>query len=402
MIPIRTDRRLEHTPLVNYALIAANVLVFIFLQGGGTKGEAVETFILQPDQPQLHQFITAMFMHAGWWHLIGNMIFLWVFGNAVNDVMGNVGYLAFYLAGGVAASLAYLATWGVSPVLGASGAISAVTGTFLVLFPRVRVTVLLPIFYVLMPLEVSSLFFLLLQFVWNLFSVADTSSGVAYVAHAGGYVFGIALAALLLYVKLLPRDVYDLLSLVRMWRRRLAHRQVVSGGYNPFDRAAGVQAQPRRPWIELEHMPPPAPPSAEPPAPPGESVDRQQQLRRAIATAHGSGDLPTAAKLYLELVQAADDPVLSLAQQLDVANQLMAEGLYSAAADAYERLLRQYGNYPFIGDIRLMLGILYSRYLHQDDRAEGYLTAALPDLVDRRKLELAQAELAAVRQRLGR
>ncbi|MCK4626573.1 MAG: rhomboid family intramembrane serine protease, partial [Phycisphaerae bacterium] len=143
MIPIGTDRRLKHRPWVNYAIVAANIFVFIVLQQTRSDTPGVRTYLLWPDKPEVYQFFSCMFMHGGWGHLLGNMIFLWVFGNAVNDSLGNVGYLAFYLAGGVIAGVGYVLLSGTAPVLGASGAISAVTGAFLVLFPRVRVTVLL-------------------------------------------------------------------------------------------------------------------------------------------------------------------------------------------------------------------------------------------------------------------
>ena len=280
MIPIRIDKRLQHTPWVNYALIVANVLVFVVLQQRRYDLPMVRAYMLHPDQPLLFQFFSSVFMHAGWHHLIGNMIFLWVFGNAVNDSFGHVGYLAFYLAGGVIAGVGYILLSGHVPVLGASGAISAVTGAFLVLFPRVRVTVLMWLGFVLMPWEVSSLFFLMLQFAWNLYaSTQGLGGGVAYWAHSSGYIFGIAVAAALLATKLLPRDVYDLLSLLRMWRRRKAYRRSVADGYDPF-RGHTMGKEP----------PPPPPP---PPPPAGQ--------RRWISSSLPSPDsIPTEAE-HLEL-----------------------------------------------------------------------------------------------------
>ena len=94
----------------------------------------MQMYYLHPDQPEILQFFTSVFLHGSWMHLIGNMIFLWVFGNAVNDRFGHVGYAAFYLAGGVLSGLGYVLLAGQAPVLGASGAISAVTGCYLVLF----------------------------------------------------------------------------------------------------------------------------------------------------------------------------------------------------------------------------------------------------------------------------
>ena len=392
-IPIRTDRRLTRPPLVNYALIAVNVLVFIFLQNRGTN-PAVRPLLLHPDEPLVHQYFSSMFMHANWMHLIGNMLFLWVFGNAVNDSFGHVGYLAFYLAGGIIAGIGYVLLSGEAPVLGASGAISAVTGAFLVLFPRVRVTVLVLLIYYLLPLEISSLVFLLMQFAWNAYSsLAEPGGRVAYVAHTSGYVFGIALAAGLLAVKLLPRDIYDLLSLIRTWRRRKGYRRAVAGGYDPFGTGVGRPggSAPSRRWVRTKTLT-------------TETADgpeaRELQLRGQIAEAHVRGDFGVAAEGYLKLVQLANDALLPLNQQLDVANHLMSAEQYPAAADAYERFLRHYANYEYVGDIRLMLGLIYSRYLQQDALAETYLSRAVPGLTDAGKLELARSELEEVRRRL--
>ena len=395
IIPIRTDRRQQRTPWVNYGLILANVLVFVLFQRAGTQDPAIRAFLLDPEAPRVYQFFSCVFMHAGFAHLIGNMIFLWVFGNAVNDAFGHAAYLLFYLAGGVIAGIGYVLLSGTAPVLGASGAIAAVTGAFLVLFPRVRVTLLVLMLYVLVPWEVSSLFFLLLQFAWNVFdSVSNPGGGVAYVAHSSGYLFGIAVAAGVLWLKIVPRDVYDLLSLIRAWRRRQEYRRSVAGGFDPFAGPDRLRRDPGRGrWAE---GPPAEAPPAEPPA------DREAQLRRRIAEAHARNDLPAVTRDYFKLIQIAEEAVLPQAGQLDVANYLMSAQQYPAAADAYERFLRHHGNYQHIGDIQLMLGLIYGRYLKQYDQAERCLAHAVEELLDPGKIEQARDELAVARQHLRR
>jgi len=396
MIPIGTDKRLQRTPWANYALVAANALVFFFFQRMGSGDPRLLPYLLHPSEPRLYQFFSSMFMHADLGHILGNMIFLWVFGNAVNDSLGHAGYLAFYLAGGICAGIGYVLLAGAAPVLGASGAISAVTGAFLVLFPRVRVTVLVVLIYMWFPLQISSLVFLLLQLVWNLYaSAAHAGGGVAYAAHASGYVFGIVVAAGLLALRVLPRDVYDLLSLLRNWRRRRSYHQIVARGYDPFGGPTRLHRE------ATGGRPMGAPVAAEPPPPPP-ADGREAELRRGVAEAHRRGDYAAAADAYLELVQVADDPVLPLVQQLDVANTLMSNEQYAAAGDAYERFLARYGRHPHVGDIRLMLGLIYGRYLKQDEKAEAHLSRAVQGLRDANKLELARSELAQVRRRLGR
>src|SRR5256714_12201480 len=123
-IPIRTDTPLRRTPYMNYALIVANVVVFIVQEAWLGNGSRLQPFLLQPRDPRLYQFFTYQFLHGGALHLIGNMLFLYIFGNNVNDKLGNFGYLGFYLAGGVFAGIAHVMTSS-SPVLGASGSTAA-------------------------------------------------------------------------------------------------------------------------------------------------------------------------------------------------------------------------------------------------------------------------------------
>jgi len=387
LIPIRTDNRLTITPSVNYAIIIINVAVFAarFFMTDQAYNALEGPYMLDPEAPRLHQFFTSMFLHGDFAHILGNMIFLWVFGNAVNDRFGHVAYAAFYLAGGVLSGIGYVLLSGQVPVLGASGAIAGVTGCYLVLFPRVRVTLLAWIYFII-PFDVSSLVFLGFQFAFNVWaSLSHSGGGVAYVAHAAGYVYGIAVAAALLALRLLPRDVYDLLSLWKAYRRRASYRKLVTQGYDPF----GYQ------------RPKPPSPAGRPfgrgarTAPVAENAEAAE-LHRQISEAHQAGDLAAAATRYLDLVALADNVVLPQQQQLDVSNQLMSDQRYSQAADAYERLLKHYPGYEHTADIRLMLGIIYGRYLKQRDRARENLTAALDRLHDASKQAMARAELDAL------
>jgi outer membrane protein assembly factor BamD (BamD/ComL family) len=124
-------------------------------------------------------------------------------------------------------------------------------------------------------------------------------------------------------------------------------------------------------------------------------------LRREIAEACGRHDLDPAVRRYLELIRLVDGAVLSQPNQLDVANQLMADEQHAAATEAYERFLKHYGGYEHVADIYLMLGLLYGRYLNQYDRASETLERAIELLKDPRKVELARADLENVRRRMG-
>jgi tetratricopeptide (TPR) repeat protein len=257
------------------------------------------------------------------------------------------------------------------------------------------VTVLV-IFYFITRFEVSSLLFVGFQLLYNLVMTAvESQTGVAYAAHSSGYLFGIAMAFVLLGVRLLPRDPLDMLNLFHHARRRQQYRRMVSEGYSPFRNvgsAPHLAPHPAGRWVEARTVHAAATDT---------QAARELELRREIAAACARHDLPAAADKYLQLVQIAEDAVLARQSQLDVANQLMAGEQYPAAADAYERFLKHYRSHEHAPDIDLMLGLLYGRYLQQYDRAEQCLTLAIEKLQDARKVEMARGELQAVRNRRG-
>ncbi len=204
MFPIRDHNPSLRTPYVTYALIAANVVVFALYFPLFSDPRALQEFFLTwglvPaiafDRPAT--FVTSVFLHGGLMHLGGNMLFLWIFGDNLEDELGHGRFLGFYLAGGVAASLLQIAAAPGStvPMVGASGAIAAVLGGYLLLFPRARVDVLIIIVFIVRILPVPAWTMLGLWFALQLFNgVATTgqSGGVAYWAHAGGFVAGFAL-----------------------------------------------------------------------------------------------------------------------------------------------------------------------------------------------------------------
>lgn len=202
MFPIRDHNPSTKTPFVTYLLIAVNVLVFVSYAPLFSNPPALEAFFDQwaliPGRIQPSDFLTSMFLHGGLVHLAGNMLFLWIFGDNLEEEMGHLRYLLFYLAGGIAAGLAQVAAEPSSqvPMVGASGAIAAVMGGYLLLFPRARVDVLviLVIIFRIIPLPA----WLMLGLWFGLQVVSGTAAsagvgGVAYWAHAGGFVAGMVL-----------------------------------------------------------------------------------------------------------------------------------------------------------------------------------------------------------------
>ena len=206
MLPIGDDDSGRRTvPLVTYALIALNVLVFFLELTGGEafikQWAFVPTRFLADPAGELLTLFSSMFMHAGWLHLGGNMLYLWIFGDNVEDRFGHVVYLIFYLVCGLAATFAQLAfNMGSSiPNLGASGAIAGVLGAYIVLFPGKQIRVLMGN----QVAGVSALIviggWIILQFFSGIGSIANTADtgGVAFMAHIGGFVAGVLLAFLL-------------------------------------------------------------------------------------------------------------------------------------------------------------------------------------------------------------
>ncbi len=225
MVPLRDDNPTQITPYVTYGLIIVNVLVFFheisltsqqlnrfFQLYAVVPKELTASFngvsINQP-VPEVLTLVTSQFLHGSFLHLAGNMLFLWIFGNNIEEQLGRVKYLIFYLSCG---ALAALAQWFFSaqssvPSLGASGAIAGVMGAYIIRFPKAKILTLVPIGFLIAPIRVPAFVFLgfwfLMQAFYSFASLSVTtnvgmeSGGIAYWAHAGGFVFGVILGPLL-------------------------------------------------------------------------------------------------------------------------------------------------------------------------------------------------------------
>ncbi|HSC17082.1 MAG TPA: rhomboid family intramembrane serine protease [Gammaproteobacteria bacterium] len=240
MFPIRDDNPHFLTPIVTYGLIAANVLAWALLQGFGTEpslsrsvcqlgltpGELLQlaspgarvpisegVVCIVTDMPSWFTPLTSMFMHGGWMHLIGNMWFLWIFGNNVEDSMGHARFLVFYLLCGFAAAAVQTLADPASiiPMVGASGAIGGVMGAYVVLYPRVHVHMLVFLGFFVTTIAVPAVFMLGYWFVLQLLSgwlSNAAEGGVAFWAHVGGFVAGAVLVLLFRNPRLLDRHPY--------------------------------------------------------------------------------------------------------------------------------------------------------------------------------------------------
>lgn len=222
MLPIGDVNPRRHFPLATAVIIAINVLVFLYeltlpedslrsfvLQAGVVPYQVTRSFGL----PAVTSLFTSMFLHGGWVHIIGNMLYLWIFGDNIEDYFGRVGYVFFYFLAGIAAALTHIVFDPLStvPTIGASGAIAGVLGAYLVLFPRARVRTLIFFFRFVRFTELPALVVLGFWFILQLFSGlasigASASGGVAWFAHIGGFVLGLLVG--LIFRKRRPRTAF--------------------------------------------------------------------------------------------------------------------------------------------------------------------------------------------------
>lgn len=213
MIPLKDTVRARSFPIVNWILIGANIFVFLLEVNLGSDAEAFiaamgvvpARLLAAPSLGQALTIFTSMFLHGGWLHLLSNMLALYIFGDNVEDRLGHGRYLVFYLVCGLAAALTHIAFNAISPVptIGASGAISGVLGAYFILYPRARVTTLIPIFILPWFVEIPAIVYLGFWFLSQLLNGtlaivagAQAFGGVAFWAHVGGFLAGIILVGL--------------------------------------------------------------------------------------------------------------------------------------------------------------------------------------------------------------
>lgn len=390
-IPLGTDRPLRRPVRVTYILLAINAAAFLLVTVGlyaFNERAAVTVY----DALQLHPgavtawgFVTYAFLHGGWLHIIGNMLFLWVFGPNLEDRLGRVGFTAFYLAAGAVAGLVHILVES-APVIGASGAISGVTGAYLVLFPRTVIRCLV-IFFIIGIFSIPAWWFIGFAIARDfVFEALGAQDNVARWAHLGGYAFGFAVALALLQLRIIPREAYDLFSMGRQAYRRRAIRSAVRKHGPPHT------AKRRR---TTDAAPKPSPDRADPRS---EEIARR---RAAVAESVARGELDAACREYARFVDAYDDSetavTLSRRHQLDIANHFFSRGEHERAMHAYERFLDAYGNDPESARVRLMIALISARYLNDPLRAKQILRGlreALTDPDQRRLADQLVEELA--------
>lgn len=201
MFPLRDDIPSSRRPVITYILVAINVFVFIYEM---SLGRGLRSFVISYGTiPQniiagttLYTLFTSMFLHGDFFHILGNMLYLWIFGDNVEDTLGKFGFIVMYLLSGLVGSFAHIlvSQGSTVPTIGASGAVSGVLGCYLILYPRARVLAIVPIIFfirfMMLPAYIFLGFWILLQIILGL-GTAGGGAGVAYFAHIGGFVIGL-------------------------------------------------------------------------------------------------------------------------------------------------------------------------------------------------------------------
>jgi len=379
LIPLGTDRPNKRSAIVTPILIGTNIGVFVMMAILANANPELANRInyfgaISRDHFHLWQPISSTFLHAGFMHIFGNMIFLIAFGPSVEDRLGRIGFILFYLAGGTVSGFAHIAL-SLHPAIGASGAIAAVAGAFLVLFPNTRIKCFVFFFVIgifMIPAWWLIGLFIALDLIAQVFS---SSQDIAHMAHLGGYAFGIMIAFSLIVTGIIPKEPYDMFSILKHKKRRAdfkaAHNIHARAGVYTPDKETNPHAK--------------------------EIADRRAQ----ISTLVSQGNLELAADQYLEMLNAF--PVHSKAMtlhrdaQYQIANHLYQTGSRQAAADAFARLLEAYPTDPERNIITVLLARIRANDLADPIGAIELLEELSTKSLDHQTQQLVDAELASIR-----
>ena len=386
-LPIRTSIQPQRTPYANYVLIGINILMFLLQFGVDPRGGLgfrpwVNDLVLRPGESPWWTLVSYAFLHGDFWHIFFNMFILYLFGKNVNDKLGHLAYTAFYLCGAAVSGYGHALLHAgppVAPVLGASGAVAAVTGAYLVLFPQTLLTIVYWFFFI-GTIEVPALYFILLKMIILDNMLARGPGNIAYDAHLAGYACGVGVTLFLLATRLVSTSNFDLWAMIKRWNRRRTYRDVVASGYDPFGGSGGHTGVAGR---EVKKT------AAE-----QQKEAEVREIRGSISHRLEQRNLPAAADLYVELMKVDNEQILPRQHLLDIGNQLASDHQAAEAAWAYEQFLTHYGSYEHAEQVELMLGILYARYLHKSDEAIKHLQRAIERLTDPSQMKMCRDVLA--------
>ena len=378
LIPMTTDRPRRRSPVLIHALVLFNALVFVWTRSVQSSDPVaffrlMETFAVQKDGFQWYQLLTSAFLHGGWMHLLFNMFVLMALGPNVEDKMGHVGFALLYVVGAAASGGAHL-LMSQNPAIGASGAIAAVTGAYLVLFPSTRIICFF--IFTLSRIAVPAWWFIgfsiAIDLLANGFGKRD---GIAHAAHLGGYFFGIGSTMILLWANVLKREPYDLFSVLRQKKRKAEFASAARAHTEMVQQRVGSE-RPETPRTKALY-----------------------EARARIGELVSGGDLEKAADEYRVFVDefGTEEPtsVLSRDHQLRLAEHLMRTGDRASAARAYVGFARAYQFDREAPGAMLIAALMLAEDLGKPDEARPLIEEALPKLAGQEK-ELAETLLKSL------
>ncbi|MEM8758153.1 MAG: rhomboid family intramembrane serine protease [Planctomycetota bacterium] len=378
LIPLGTSRARRRTPWVTYALMTLCVAVhFGFVSSGTLGGQGFLNLAVARAEFEWWQLFSSAFLHGGLLHLAFNMIVLAALGPNVEDKLGHFGFILLYAAGAAASGGAHLA-FSQNPAVGASGAIAAVTGAFLVLFPASRINCFMFFITFIGRVAVPAWWFIGLNIAIDLLAGSfGGNTGIAHAAHLGGYGFGIASMMLLLQTGVLKREPGDLFTILRQRKRRADIQAAVR------DQQDRVKEQMKRGQSRVESP----------------ELERKLEARNEVARLIRRNDLAAAVSAYERFVDDYEpgSPGTSLPAdlQLRLAEHLISEDRPASAAAAFKSFIAGNAAHPQAGSSELMLGLLLTRQLGRPAEARGHVQKAVERLVGEEKA-IAEQLLAEI------
>lgn len=384
LIPLTTDRPRRKAPVLIHALVLFNALVFMWMLSvrSGSPADYIrllDAFAVARDGFEWHQLLTSAFLHGGWMHLIFNMIVLMALGPNVEDKIGHIGFALLYIVGAAASAAAHILVSD-NPAIGASGAIAAITGAYLVLFPKTRIICFFV--FTLSRIAVPAWWFIGISIAIDLLANGlGSGSGIAHAAHLGGYFFGIAVTLALLWAKAIEREPYDLFTVLRQKKRRADFAQASKAHGEMVQRRVGADR------------------------PESSRVRAMYEARLRLAELVSGSQMDKACDLYRVFADefGSDDPgaVLSRDLQLRLAEALVQSGDRTSAVAAYLAFARAYPSDRETPGALLISALMLAEDLGQPAEARRLIEQALPRLGGQER-ELAQTLLANLRAPVDR
>ncbi len=402
-IPIGDDNPSARTPVVTYGLIGANAFVFLIANifgshsFGGLPNRIALEYGLVPNDVVWYTFLTSMFLHGNLMHILGNMLFLWIAGDNVEDKIGHLPFLGFYLVSGLFADGAYMVfTGGASgaPLIGASGAIAGVLGAYMVLFPKARIRIFYWIFFIFGVLRIESRWFLGFWIAENLFNWLVLTSGhitgVAYAAHVGGFAVGVGVAVL---------AKKRLLESTRVTRADEHTGFAPRGATRRQSQSSPGRTSPARPVPPTINVKPTRPSGSEYVSPRAKTHRDGEGffgIEEAIAENVKEGRVDAAIDRYEDYLRMRHAKPLPGWAQIEISAEMFRKGDFEASLKAYRRYLAHYPGGPDAAEAKFRLGVILSRHRNEYFRAREYLLQATMEHPNPEIVAYARKELQRI------